>query len=158
MKLNNRNLYVAWASLYILCIIFSAIAEPIGLWMIPELALSLLFFVPPAVLLYRAVREKNPFVIRLIRGISIAVLALTTVTICLTFASVGAGFGPGMGMFLQVLLMMVSAPMLCSPIWGLSLFFWACLLMVCIKYRKVATPAPVKKPIPQRKNKKKKKR
>ena len=159
MKITNRVLYIAWAALYILCAVLSAIAAPAGGWLIPELLCSLLFFVPPAVLLYRAVRDSSRFVLRLIRNISIAALVLTTVIICLTFASVGAGGGADVGMALQILLILVSVPMMCSPIWGLSLFFWACLLMVCIKYRKIAAPVPAKKqPVPQRKTKKKKKR
>ena len=81
MKLTNRVLYIAWAALYILCASLSAIAEPAGGWLLPELLCSLLFFVPPVILLYRAVRDSSRFVLRLIRNISIAALVLTTVII-----------------------------------------------------------------------------
>ena len=156
MKLSDRVLYIAWAALYLFCVIFSAIAAPTGGWLVPELVISLLFFVPPAVLLYRGIRESRRFPLLLIRNLSIGVLALTTVVICLTFLSVGMGGGTDEGLLLQVLLIIVSAPMLCSPVWGISLFLWACLLMVCIKYRKLL--APVKNTPAQKPRSKKKKR
>ena len=158
MKVTNRILYIIWAVLYVLCIVFSAIAEPVGGWLIPELILSLAFFIPPAILLYRGVRNSHGFTLRLIRNLSIAVLAATTVTLCMTFLSVGMRASTEFGVFLQILLMIVSAPMLCSPVWGISLFFWACLMMVCLKYRKLTAPAPVKKAAPPYPKKKKKKR
>ena len=156
MKVTNRILYIIWAVLYVLCIVFSAIAEPVGGWLIPELVLSLVFFVPPAMLLYRGVRNSHGFTLRLIRNLSIAVLAATTVTLCMTFLSVGMRADAGFGVFLQILLMIVSAPMLCSPVWGISLFFWACLMMICFQYRKLA--APEKKPVQHSSKKKKKKK
>ena len=161
MKVTNRILYIIWAVLYVLCIVFSAIAEPVGGWLIPELLLSLVFFVPPAMLLYRGVRNSHGFTLRLIRNLSIAVLAATTVTLCMTFLSVGMRASTEFGVFLQILLMIVSAPMLCSPVWGISLFFWACLMMICFQYRKLAAPAPEKKPVqhhPKKTKHKKKKR
>ena len=158
MKVTNRILYIIWAVLYVLCIVFSAIAEPVGGWLIPELILSLAFFIPPAILLYRGIRSSHRFTLRLIRNLSIAVLAATAVTLCMTFLSVGMRASTEFGVFLQILLMIVSAPMLCSPVWGISLFFWACLMMICFQYRKLAAPAPVKKAAPPYPKKKKKKR
>ena len=158
MKVTNRILYIIWAVLYVLCIVFSAIAEPVGGWLIPELLLSLVFFIPPAILLYRGVRNSHGFTLRLIRNLSIAVLAATTVTLCMTFLSVGMRASTEFGVFLQILLMIVSAPMLCSPVWGISLFFWACLMMICFQYRKLAAPTPEKKPVRHSPKKKKKKK
>lgn len=141
MKINNRILYIAWAVLYGLGVAFSAFLRPEEAWFVPGLCLTVLFFVPPALLLYQAVRDKQTFPIRLVRNLCISSLVLTTLVLCLIFVSVGVRAGTEIGVFLQVLLVLVSVPMMCSPVWAVDLFFWACMLMVCFKYRKLAAPA-----------------
>ena len=71
---------------------------------------------------------------RTIRNLSVASLALTLVLLVVNFLSVGAS--KAAGDVLYVLLIILSAPMVCGQVWVLSLFLWACLLMVCLKYRK----------------------
>jgi hypothetical protein len=99
-------------------------------------AVSLGFFVPPAWLTYRAIREKKWKTVALVRNLSMVSLGLTLLVLVLTFLSAAAKAAPALGQLLQVLLIFVSAPMVCSQVWVLSLFCWACLLMVTLKYRK----------------------
>jgi hypothetical protein len=72
--------------------------------------------------------------LRCIRNISAASLILTLLLLVANFASVGASVA--VGDFLYGLLVVVSAPMVCSQFWVVSLFLWACLLMVSISFLK----------------------
>ena len=57
-------------------------------------------------------------------------MTLSLVFLVLNFLSVY--FSAHTGLVVYVLLVMFSAPMVCSQIWVLSLFLWACLLMVTL--------------------------
>ena len=59
-------------------------------------------------------------------------LGLTLASILLNFLSIQAS--KDWGLVLNWILILVSTPMVCSQIWVLGLFGWACLLMVCLKY------------------------
>ena len=118
--MSNKHLYAAWGVLYILTAGLGFIPEAEGLAAGAMTALSVLFFVPGFMLLYRG--EKKTVMI-----LSIVSLALTVLCLLLNLWSVG--MTADMGDFLYVLLGLVSAPMYCSRFWVLSLFGWACLLM-----------------------------
>ena len=118
--MTNKHLYAAWGILYILTAGLGFIPETDGLASVGMTLLSLAFFVPGFLLLYRG--QKKPVLI-----LSILSLALTVFSLVLNVWSVG--MTAEMGEFLYVLLIMVSAPMFCSRFWLLSLFLWACLLM-----------------------------
>lgn len=132
--MKKRSLYIAWGVLYSICAGLGFIPEPEGVLTGLMVTLSLLFFVPPAMLLYHAVSREQYGTIRLIRDLSLASLGATLVTLVVNFLSVGAS--EAAGDVLYGLLILVSAPMICSRLWVLSLFLWACLLMVCLKYAK----------------------
>ena len=77
--------------------------------------------------MYRADRETA----LLIRNLSALSLGVTLVTLILNFIlAVSSEF---LGNVLHYILVIVSAPMICSGYWVLSLFLWACLLMVSLK-------------------------
>lgn len=118
--MSNKHLYIAWGVLYIVTAALGFIPEADGLAAAGMTALSVLFFVPGFVLLYRD--EKKPVLI-----LSVISLALTVLCLILNVWSVG--MSADMGDFLYWLLGLVSAPMFCSRFWVLSLFGWACLLM-----------------------------
>ena len=118
--MSNKHLYIAWGVLYIVTAALGFIPEADGLAAAGMTALSVLFFVPGFVLLYRD--EKKPVLI-----LSVISLALTVLCLILNVWSVG--MSADMGDFLHWLLGLVSAPMFCSRFWVLSLFGWACLLM-----------------------------
>ena len=116
--------YIAWGILYLLGAIFPFIPEPEWLGVLT----SLVFFVPPAVLLYR--RES----IRLIRNISIGWLSATVFLLVLNILSVT--MTEIAGTVLYYAMAIVSSPMICGRSWLLALFGWACLLMVSLKILK----------------------
>ena len=94
--------------------------------------LSLGFFVPPALLLFEAVQNKQPKILRIIRNLSLISLGLTLVTIVLNFVSIQAS--AAWGLVLYWILILVSTPMVCSQVWVIGLFGWAMLLMTCLHY------------------------
>ena len=132
--MKKRNCYIAWAVLFAVSAALGFIPEPEGVLTGLMVTVSLLFFVPPAMLLYHAVPRKQWATVRTICNLSVASLALTLVLLVVNFLSVGAS--KAAGDVLYVLLIILSAPMVCGQVWVLSLFLWACLLMVCLKYRK----------------------
>ena len=132
--MNKKQWYIVWGVLYAVCAVLSAIGEsldvPVGL----AVTAALLFFLPPAVLLYRAIPRERWGTVRLIRNLSAASLFLTAVVLILNFLSVGSA--EAVGDVLYAVLILVSVPMVCMQSWIASLFLWAVLLMVTLKYRK----------------------
>ena len=129
--MNKTSYYTVWAGIYILCAGLSFIPEPAGFLKFLMMALSLGFFLPPALLLYRAKKERDGFSVKLIRNLSLASLALTVAVLIISVLSFLAP--EWVGNFLHILLILVSVPMVCGQYWVLSLFCWACLLMVSLK-------------------------
>ena len=117
--MNHKILFPLWGILFILCAGLGFLPESNG-WMT---ALSVLFFLPPAVLLYQ--KEKNA--VLLVRNLSALSLGLTAVVLSLNFML--AVSSETLGNVLHYILVIVSAPMVCCGCWVLSLFLWACLLM-----------------------------
>ena len=129
--MNKTSYYTTWAGISILCAGLSFIPEPAGFLKFLMIALSLAFFLPPAMLLYRAKKERDGFSVKLIRNLSLASLVLTAAVLIISVLSFLAP--EWVGNFLHILLILVSVPMVCSQYWVLSLFCWACLLMVSLK-------------------------
>ena len=123
-------LYSVWAVLFILCAGLGFIPEPTGAVRIFLNLLSVAFFIPPALVLYSGSRSDAA----LIRNLSALSLAITLVTLILNFVLVFRS--QTLGDMLHSLLVVVSSPMICSGYWVLSLFLWACLLMVGLKKAK----------------------
>ena len=126
--------FTVWSGLFILCAGLGFIPEPTGLLKFLLTGLSIGFFVPPAMVLYTAREEKDKSAIRLVRNLAAASLVLTVVTLVCNFLSLMAP--ESVGNILYVVLVIVSAPMVCSQYWVLSLFLWACLLMVSLNLLK----------------------
>lgn len=128
--MNKKVLFILWGGLFFLCAGLGLLPEPQGFLKIIMTALSVLFFLPPVVLLYRGDRETA----LLIRNLSLLSLGVTLLTLILNFVlAVGSEL---LGNILHYVLVIVSAPMICSGYWVLSLFLWACLLMVSLKILK----------------------
>ena len=123
-----------WGGLFVLCAGLGFIPEPEGAAAALLTVLSVLFFVPPALLLYQADKDADTHTIVLIRNLSMLSLILTAVVLILNFLS--ATGGEFVGNVLHYLLVIVSAPMICSGYWALSLFLWACLLMASLQLLK----------------------
>lgn len=125
--MKRKILYPLWAVLFILCAGLGFIPEPEAITAKALSVLSVAFFVPPALLLYRS--EKQDAL--LIRNLSALSLTLTLVLLILNFLL--AFSSETLGQILHYVLIIVSCPMICSGHWALSLFLWACLLMASLK-------------------------
>ena len=132
--MKKSTLFGLWAGLFIICAGLGFIPSPAGGLRILLTALSIGFFVPPAVLLYRAKQTGDGHTLQLLRNLSALSLLATMVLLVLNFLS---AFWPKFwGDLLHGMLVVVSSPMVCSGYWALSLFGWACLLMVSLKLLK----------------------
>ena len=129
--MNQKFLFTLWGGLFIVCAAMGFIPDPAGVGRILLTLLSIAFFVPPALALYQASRAGDQPVLRLIRNLSALSLCLTLVLLVLNFLS--ALRSETLGDILYNILTIVSSPMVCSGCWVLSLFLWACLLMVSLK-------------------------
>ena len=128
--MKEKNLYIIWLCLYILCA---------GLGMIPERSiigniflttLSLSFFIPGILLLRKGLTENNRKILVAVRIISLVSLILTLSLIVLNIVLVFAS--DAVGQALNILLILFSAPMFCCYLRGLSPFLWACLFISSI--------------------------
>ena len=126
--MKNRNLYIAWGVFYIFCTVLGFIPAKEGGFFALSMLLSFGFFLPPAMLLYRSAKRGETGTIRLIRALSAVSLGATLVLMVLNILSVGAPVA--VGDMLYYLMIIVSTPMKCMRIQGISLFLWAVLLIV----------------------------
>lgn len=129
--MKNKTLYILWAALFALCALLGFFRETVteGRWLMT--AFSLVFFLPPGVLLWRARKGKDHRTRQLIRNLSGASLGLTALLLVLNFLSVmGSSW---LGMVLHALLIILSAPMIASGYWALSIFCWAFLFIAAAK-------------------------
>lgn len=125
--MKKSTLAAIWGSFYIICAGMGFIPEPAGAVRFFLAAISVLFFVPPAILLYDGIAAGDRKTVRLIRLLSSLSLGLTLVLLIGSFLTAMAG--DTLGRVLHVLLGICSVPMFCSNYWVLSLFLWAALLM-----------------------------
>ena len=123
-----------WAGLFILCAGLGFIPEPEGAARILMTMTSLAFFLPPALLLHHAGKQQDFDTLKLIRNLSALSLGLTLALLVLNLLT--AMQSEFLGSVLHYILVIVSSPMICSGHWALSLFLWACLLMVSGKQLK----------------------
>ena len=125
--MKSQFLYALWGALFILCAGLGFIPEPAGVLRVLLTGLSILFFLPPAVLVWKGRREKDRMALSLVRNLSIASLSLSVLLIIANFLTVFRS--DLLGDILHGVLVVVSSPMICSGHWAMSLFFWACLLI-----------------------------
>ena len=128
--MKNRFLFALWGAMFILCAGLGFIPEPAGLLKGLLTGLAILFFLPPAMLVWKGRREKDRTPLLLVRNLSIASLSLSVVLIIANFLT--AFRSELMGDILHGVLVVVSSPMICSGHWAMSLFFWACLLIASV--------------------------
>ena len=129
--MSNKSLYSLWGVLFIICAALGFIPVPSDAVQRVFTAVSVLFFLPPVVLLYRAGKANDRSVPLLIRSLSLASLGLTLLV--LIFSVLSAVQSEFWGNMLHGILTIVSTPMICSGYWVLSLFLWACLLVYSLQ-------------------------
>lgn len=127
--MKNRSLFIAWAFLFILCAIGGFIPVTKTVVRILLTGLSLLFFLPPALLLRRGNSDER----HLVRNLSALSLVLTVLLLIANFLT--AFRSEALGNALHALLTVVGCPMITSGHWAMSLFLWACLLVASLKKR-----------------------
>ena len=132
--MKKQVLFGLWAAAFIVCAGLGFIPDPQGGVRVLLTLLALLSFVPPFWLLIRARKQEDHHTVALVRNLSIASLGATALLLMLNFLSVLGS--ETLGNFLYSVLVVVSSPMVCSGSWGLSLFLWACLLMMSTKQLK----------------------
>ena len=125
--MNKKLLYMLWAGLFVLCAGLGFIPEPEGSSKIALTIISLIFFLPPAWLLYRGDVSDA----KLVYNLSALSLGLTLILLILNFLT--ALQSDFLGQVLHYTLVIVSSPMICSGHWAMSLFLWACLLIASRK-------------------------
>lgn len=130
--MNNKILSFIWGGFYALCLAMSFFGDTQGTQYGALMFLGLLFFVPGGILLYRGVTRENTRLVRTIFWLSVASLSATLVMLVVNFLSFNASKEVGLAVY--ILLAAVSVPMLCTQVWVLSWFGWACFLMVSIRY------------------------
>lgn len=132
--MKKSSVMAIWGIFYIICAGLGFIPEPEGAVRVFLTIISVLFFVPPAILLYDAFGTDDRATIRRIRRLASLSLCLTLVLLIANFlAALG---GSQLGQVLHVLLVLGSAPMICSNYWALSLFLWAVLLVAAMQKKK----------------------
>ena len=106
--MNKKVLFVLWGVLFILCAGLGFVPEPQSAWKVAMTVLSVLFFLPPALLLYRADRDT----VLLVRNLSALSLGVTLVVLILNF--VLAVSSETLGNVLHYILVVVSCPLMVS--------------------------------------------
>ena len=125
--MDNGILMALWGGMYVLCCVLGFLPEQTGFSMYVMSAVSLLFFLPPFLLVRKAKAQADHKTLNLLRRISLLSLGLTLILLILNFlTALGTEF---LGQVLHYTLVIVSSPMICSGHWAMSLFLWACLLM-----------------------------
>ena len=129
--MNKKSLFILWSALFILCAGLGFIQQPEGVAKTVLFLISILFFLPPLGILFLSVRDGDRNSLKLIRNLSGLSLMTTLIFMVLNILS-----APGpvlLGNFLHSVLTIVSSPMICCGNWFLSLFLWACLLMMSLR-------------------------
>ena len=125
--MKNSILFLFWAALYALCALFGLTPLQGTLGSVVMTLLSLLFFLPGIILVYRGIQYQDRKLLRTIRIISLSSLALTLIFLAASFLTVLSS--EAVGITIHILLTLFSVPMICSGHWFFSIFLWACLLM-----------------------------
>lgn len=128
--MKKKILYIAWAMLYCACFALSFVTPKPG-----EKAfltgLSVVFFIPPFWLYFIAKKENHRKTIKILQWMSIGSLSLTLVFFVGALLTL---FSPRwLQILVSVLLRLVSVPLDTSHTWGLSLYFWAILMVLTLR-------------------------
>lgn len=116
--------------MFILCAGLGFIPAPEGLWKALCVLAAAVFFVMPGMLLYRFSKDRDVAALKKMTVLAVVSLGATLVLLLGNLLAVTAP--TWVGNLLYGVLVIVSSPMVCSRFWALSLFGWACLLMVGI--------------------------
>ena len=126
--MKQKLIYLLWLFLYIVCVGLGTIQQDLLVLQIFQCFFALLFYIPPVLLALEGMKKGQRKYLGQIRVISIASLVLTLVFMIANIASVYAT--EAVGNTLNQIYILVAAPMHCLPLGFISLFLWACLLIL----------------------------
>ena len=129
--MKKNGLFVLWGVLYAVCCGLGFVTRPGAVLKALMIALGLVFFAPPVVLLNRAKTARDLPAATLVRNLSALSLGLTLVLLVANVLSLLGG--EALGNALNAILAIVSVPMFCGQIWALTLFCWAFLMIAANK-------------------------
>ena len=129
--MKKNGLFVLWGVLFVVCAGLGFVSQPAGALKWLMIALGLVFFAPPVVLLSRAKATRDLPTAALVRNLSALSLGLTLVLLVANVLSLLGG--EALGNVLNAILAIVSVPMFCGQIWVLTLFCWAFLMIAAQK-------------------------
>ena len=129
--MKKHYLFALWGGLFAICAALGFTPAPGTALKILLTLLSVAFFIPGALLLHLSAKSGDRSTAELVRNLAAASLAFTLILIVANFFS--ALGGETLGNILYSVLVIVSAPMVCSGYWALSLFLWACLMIGAIQ-------------------------
>ena len=132
--MKKQVLFGLWAGLFSVCAVLGFIPATEGTVRTVLTLSAVCVFIPPAVLIYDAAEAGDRATLALVRNLSAASLGGTALLLILNVLSVRSS--EALGNFLHGVLTVVSSPMICMGSWGLSLFLWACLLIVALQQLK----------------------
>lgn len=123
-------LYCLWGFFYIMCWLLGNITGPSASQAAALTVLSVVFFLPPLLLLVDGLKTRDQKTLLILRLTSIASLSLTMILFIVNILSVNGS--ETLGNILHQVLNFVSVPMFCSQHYVLSMFLWACLLFATL--------------------------
>lgn len=126
--MKQKGIYLLWLFLYIVCVGLGTIADSILVLELFQGLFAVLFFVPPVLLVLEGLKDGQRKYLVQIRIISIVSLALTLIFMIANIAAVYAS--EAIGNTLNQIYTLVAAPMHCLPYGFISIFLWACLLLL----------------------------
>ena len=126
--MNKKRLFTLWGALFAICGGLGFVSQPGTALKILMNLLSVGFFAVGGWILWQAKAQEDMATLMLVRALSAASLVTTLVMLVVNFLSVFSALW--VGNLLHHMLAIVSSPMLCAPSWAMSLFLWACLMVV----------------------------
>lgn len=132
--MKRSTLWLLWGVFYIICAGLGFIPQPEGIVRAMLFLLSLLFFVPPGVLLHEARQHSDRALLRRMRILALASLILTQLMLIASILT--APCSEALGTAMHILLGLVSAPMFCSNYFVVPLFLWAVVLIMSFQKKK----------------------
>ena len=126
--MNKKRKFILWGVLFAICAGLGFVPQPEGALKVLMSLLAFGFFGLGGWILWQAGQQKDHATVSLIRNLSLASLLITLAMLVANFLSVFTS--QWLGNMLHYMLIVVSSPMLCAPSWAVSLFLWACLMVV----------------------------
>ncbi len=140
--MDKTILKALWAGLFIICAVLGFLPEPEGITEALMILLAIVFFVPPALLLWKAWQTRDSKTLRLLRLLSLLSLCGSLVLMVANLLSVLAP--TWVGNVLYWALVILGTPMMCSRLAMGSLLAWAVVLFASMellgKLKKEETP------------------